>query len=82
MDTPQKVQDLLAIRDSALRKSGHFDYGANVLPLIRHFSALQDWQQRKEFQDAVEYMLTSDNPEWRNYAVTLCIGFVVFRDVP
>jgi len=82
MDTLQKVQDLLAIRDRALRKSGHFDYGANVLPLIRHFSELQDPQERRAFQDAVEYMLQSNNVEWQKYAVTLCLGFLIFRDVP
>ena len=50
------------------------------MPLIRHYATLKDPSERKQFQDALEAMLRSDNEEWKDYAVTLCLGFFVFRD--
>lgn len=80
MDAPAYIERILSIRDASLRKSGHFDYGANVLPVIQHYATLKDAAERKQFQDALEFMLESDNAEWRKYAVTLCLGFFAFRD--
>jgi hypothetical protein len=80
MDTNAYVAQLLRIRDEYLSKSGNFDYGANVLPLLRHYTGLKGPAERKQFQDALEFMLRSDNHEWREYAVTLCLGFLTFRD--
>jgi hypothetical protein len=80
MDTSAYIAQLLRIRDEGLKNAGHFDYGANVLPVMQHYAALKTAGERKEFQDALECMLRSDKQEWKDYAVTLCLGFFVFRD--
>jgi hypothetical protein len=80
MDAPAYIERILSIRDAGLRKVGHFDYGNNVLPVIKHYATLKDETERKQFQGALEFMLQSNNTEWRNYAVTLCLGFFAFRD--
>jgi hypothetical protein len=74
------VAELLRIRDEGLRSAGHFDHGANVLPVLRHYAGLKDPAARARFQSALEQMLTSGDDETRKYAVTLCLGFYVFRD--
>lgn len=76
-----QIDKILRIRDEGLKKSGKFDYGANVLPVLRHYSSIKDSDERKEFQNALEEMLVSEQEEIRKYGVTLCLGFFVFRDV-
>jgi hypothetical protein len=76
----QIIEKILQLRDEGLKHSGHFDYGANVLPVIKYFLAINDYEERKNFLDAIEEMLSSEDGEIRKYAVTLCLGFVIFRD--
>ena len=80
MDTQAYVKKILAIRDASLKRSGNFDYGANVIPVIEHYRELKDYESRRAFQAAIEAMLRSSDREQSDYAVTLCLGFVVFRD--
>ena len=80
METQAYVEKILAIRDASLKRAGNFDYGANVVPVIDHYRDLKDYADRRAFQSAVEAMLRSDDRELSEYAVTLCLGFVVFRD--
>jgi hypothetical protein len=55
------------------------DYGGNV---IRSMELYRDAQvdERRSFQDALELLLTSDDAQEREFGVTLCLGFFVFRD--
>ena len=55
-------------------------YGDNVIPCIRMFLGFTEFAERKAFLAAVEEMLKSDDAKLRDYAVTLCLGFIVFRD--
>lgn len=81
MEVQEYVKKILAIRDASLKRAGHFDYGANVIPVIEHYVALKEPAERQSFLAAVKAMLRSEVEEQREYAVTLCIGFVVFRNV-
>ena len=76
----QIIEKILQLRDEGMKQSGHFDYGANVLPVIKYFLSINDPNERKDFLDAIEEMLSSEDGEIRKYAVTLCLGFVTFRD--
>lgn len=62
-----------------LRKNVGPGYGDNVIPAIELFETLESNADRRAYQDAVESLLTSDDPDVRGHAVTLCLGFVVFR---
>ena len=74
------IETILRIRDEGLKKSGNFDYGANVIPVIKYYQSIKEHEKRKEFITAIEEMLKSENVEHRNYAVNLCLGFVTFKD--
>lgn len=80
METKAYIQRILSLRDEGVKKAGHFEYGANVLPVIKHYLNLQKSEERRLFLAAVEEMLRSGTAEQKEYAVTLCLGFVTFRD--
>ena len=65
----------------AKRKPDVKDYGGNVLPAARVYSSLRTHEEFRAFQDALERMLGSEDSNIREWAVTVCLGFVVFRDV-
>ena len=74
------IEKILQLRDEGMKQSGHLDYGANVLPVIKYFLSINDSNERKDFLDAIEEMLSSEDGEIRKYAVTICFGFVTFSD--
>jgi len=55
------------------------DYGGNV---IRSMEIYRDAAncERRAYQDALEIMLRSEDAREREFGVTLCLGFFVFRD--
>jgi hypothetical protein len=55
-------------------------YGGNVLPALQIFAGLSSFEERKAFQDALEDLLQSKIADDRRFAVTVCLGFLVFRD--
>lgn len=61
------------------RKAGPM-YGDNVIPAIKLFDSLESGEERRAFQNALESLLTSRDQKSRSYGVTLCLGFLVFRD--
>jgi hypothetical protein len=65
----------------AKRKPDEKDYGGAVLPAFRVYSSLRTHEDVRAYQDAIERMLTSEDADLRKWAVTLCLGFFVFRDV-
>jgi hypothetical protein len=78
------TEDFLAAIDREARKpvsSGYSEYGSKVMPMINIYKALETFDQRKAFQDAIEHALRSSDDRLRNFAVDLCLGFFVFRTV-
>ena len=63
-----------------VRKNRHLGYGENVTSAIKIYSEIDSPEERREYQRALEMMLQSSNPQDREYAVNLCLGFFVFRD--
>jgi hypothetical protein len=63
-----------------LRRNAGPSYGDNVLPAIRLYGSLECGEERRAYQDALEAMLSSTDSDVREYAVTLCLGFFVFKD--
>lgn len=63
------------------RKMATPEYGGNVMPALKAFRALKDANEIRAFQDAIESMLEDGEPAIRKYAVDLCLGFFVFRNV-
>jgi len=55
-------------------------YGANVMPYLEMYARLSSPQERRGFQDALESWLESADAATRQKAVTICLGFFVFRD--
>jgi len=62
------------------RKAGPV-YGDNVMPTIEAYKSITEPSERRAFQDALEAMLTDDDKNIRSKAVTICLGFLVFRNV-
>jgi hypothetical protein len=63
------------------KKQATPEYGGNVMPAIELFRKLQHPEERRDYQAALELMLRHEKEELRDFAVTLCLGFFVFRDV-
>ena len=55
------------------------EYGGNVMLAIQQFKNLKNTDEIRAYQDAIESMLEDNDPKIRKYAVTLCLGFFVFR---
>lgn len=62
------------------RKAGPV-YGDNVMPTIETYKEIRAPGERKEFQDALESLLSDPDKEIRSIAVSVCLGFFVFRNV-
>lgn len=65
---------------TAWRKAGPI-YGDNVMPVLEAYKAVSAPEEKRAFQGALEEMLTDNDPEVRSIAVTICLGFFVFRNV-
>ena len=59
---------------------GYSTYGSNVMPVLKIFKDLKSFEERKGFQDALEKMLEDEDPHIRRFAITICLGFFVFKD--
>ena len=55
------------------------DYGGNVIRSLEVYrdADVSEW---RAYQDALEIMLRSEDAREREFAVSLCLGFFVFRD--
>ena len=60
--------------------SGYSECGSRVMPALTMFKALDTYEERRAFQDALERMLESPKLGIRRYAVDVCLGFFVFKD--
>ena len=71
--------------DNQLRKNkrirrANIPYGSNIMPILRMYKDLSDYEEKKFFEAALEAFLTSQDEERRRFAVDICLGFLVFRD--
>jgi len=51
------------------------------MPVLQAYRELSVPGERRAFQDALEGMLADSDPKVRSIAVTICLGFFVFRNV-
>ena len=65
----------------AIRRLKDPSYGAPVMPFLELYGTLTSYEERRAYQEALEDMLSSMEAEQRRLAVTICTGFLVFRDV-
>lgn len=63
------------------RKKATPEYGGNVMPALQEFKKLEDPNEIRAFQGALECMLEDEDPSIRKFAVDLCLAFFVFRNV-
>lgn len=64
-----------------LKKNPLPGYGGNVIPAMEVYSKISSTEEKRAYQDAIEALLQSDVKDVRNFGVSLCLGFFVFRDV-
>lgn len=62
------------------KASGYSEYGSRVMPLLKEYKKINDFNERRAFQDALELLLRDDSDENRNFGIDICLGFFVFRD--
>ncbi len=56
-------------------------YGENVMPVLEIYNDLSDFIEREAFRNTLVKFLTDKNKGNRDFAVDVCLGFLVFRDV-
>ena len=64
------------------KRIGHANipYGSNVMPILRMYKDLSDYEDKRSFEAALEAFLTSQDQEKRRFAIDICLGFLIFRD--
>mgnify|MGYP006288616443 CR=1 FL=1 len=78
MKTAQEFRErILGLRPE---EEGPSEYGSRVMPVLELYKRLEEFDERKAFQDALELLLASKIQEERAFAVDVCLGFFVFRD--
>lgn len=56
-------------------------YGGDVIPILELYVKLTDYDERMLYKDALVELLTHSDKNKRSFAVDICLGFVIFRDV-
>lgn len=62
------------------KRHGSSDYGSRVMPILETYKKLDNYDERRAFQEALELLLRSEDSAERSFAVDICLGFFVFRD--
>jgi hypothetical protein len=60
--------------------NSNIPYGSNVMPILKMYKDLTEYSERRNFEAALEDLLTSQDEERRRYAIDICLGFLTFRD--
>ncbi len=55
-------------------------YGEDVMPILEVYNNLTGFDERKAFKEALILFLKDVNPDKRDFAINLCLGFLIFRD--
>jgi hypothetical protein len=81
------MKDVVSFRDffmkvmqSNKKAKGYSEYGSAVTPILEEYKKIQEPDERKAFQSALEELLQDKNEEVRHFAVTVCLGFFVFSE--
>jgi hypothetical protein len=61
-------------------KHGNNEYGSNVMPILKAYTALSSPEERKAFREAIETLLGDKDQEIQRFTILICLGFVVFKD--
>lgn len=72
-------EEMLQLLQHQKKHTGYSEYGSKVTPAIKMYKELTNFQERKQFQDALEEMLCDCDEGVRKFAVDICLGFFVFR---
>ena len=56
-------------------------YGSNVLPAIQIFRDIKNREEYKAYHDAIKELLEGNDKKNRDFAISLCLGFIIFKDV-
>jgi len=62
-------------------EQSNIGYGENVMPILETYHKIVDFDERIAFREAIINLLTDNNIQRQNFAVDLCLGFFIFRDV-
>ncbi len=61
-------------------KPANIAYGSNVMPILRMYKDLSNFEERDCFIKALENLLADPDANKRRYIIDVCLGFLVFRD--
>jgi len=61
-------------------RHANIPYGSNVMPILRIYIDLSEYEDQKGFEDALEAFLTSLETEKRRFAIHVDLGFLTLRD--
>ena len=67
------------IKENRSAKSGNTVYGSNVMPLLELYKNISS-EEKRAFRETIKEFLIDRDDNKREFAINLCLGFVVFRD--
>ena len=50
------------------------------MPVLEAYNELTDFSEQKSFREALIKFLTEEDTEKKEFAVNVCLGFLIFRD--
>lgn len=62
------------------KSSGYSEYGSSVMPVLKLYKDLQTPEERNAYYEGLKLMLNDSSEEIRNYGISICLGFFVFRN--
>ena len=71
----------LMLKTMRKKSRGYEEYGSREMPVLQVFKGLKTVEEKRAFVAAMETMLADNDPAVRRYAVSVCVGFVLLRDV-
>jgi len=74
-----KAIDYESIKEKHPRRA-HIPYGSIIIPILRIYKDLSDYEEKRSFEAALEAFLTSPDEEKRRFALDICLGFLIFKD--
>lgn len=77
MRTAQEFRTEILKRKPATQ--GPSPYGSRVMSVLELYKGLNEYEERRAFQEALEILLQSNVDEERIFAVDVCLGFFVLR---
>jgi len=60
--------------------NSNIGYGDNVMPILKMYKDLSTFEERNSFRETLATFLKDKDDAKRNFAIDVCLGFLVFRD--